>query len=220
MHFGSFLFQQNLLFSERIIKLEPKKHILLITSFEPFGGETENASMLAVDALPESIGPWRLRKKVLPVEFGTAGAQAIALAEEIGAEVVICVGQAAGREAVTPELVALNLQYARIPDNAGRSPLDLPVVPGAREAYFSTLPVRAMAEAIRDAGTPAALSATAGLYVCNDLYYQVLHHFRDTDVRAAFIHVPALHGTPSMEPSTAARALELAIARIPAEAER
>ena len=200
--------------------MEPKTHTLLITAFEPFGGEAENASMLAVEALPDAVGPWRLYKAVLPVEFGTAGVQAIALAEELGAEVVICVGQAAGREAVTPELVALNLQYARIPDNAGLTPMDVPVVPGGREAYFSTLPVRKMVEAIHGAGIPGALSTTAGLYVCNDLYYQVLHHFHDTGVRGAFIHVPALHGTPSMEPATAARALELAIARIPAEPER
>lgn len=199
--------------------MEQDSRTLLITCFEPFGGETENASMLAVDALPDTVGPWRLQKALLPVEFGTAGDRAIALAEEIGAEVVICVGQAAGRVAVTPELVALNLQHARIPDNAGRSPRDVPVVPGAREAYFSTLPVRAMAEAICAESIPAALSCSAGLYVCNDLYYRVLHHFHGTGVRAAFIHVPSCHGTPSMEPSAAAHALALAIGRIPVEAE-
>ena len=199
--------------------MEQNYRTLLITCFEPFGGETENASMLAVDALPDTVGSWRLHKALLPVEFGTAGDRAIALAEELGAEVVICVGQAASRGGVTPELVALNLQHAPIPDNAGRSPQDVPVVPGAREAYFSTLPVRAMAEAIRAEGIPAALSYSAGLYVCNDLYYRLLHHFRGTGVRAAFIHVPAFRGTPSMEPSVSARALALAIERIPVEAE-
>ena len=199
--------------------MEQDYRTLMITCFEPFGGETENASMLSVDALPDTVGPWHLHKALLPVEFGKAGDRAIALAEEIGAEVVICVGQAAGRVAVTPELVALNLQHAPIPDNAGRSPLDVPVVPGAREAYFSTLPVRAMTEAIRAEGIPAALSYSAGLYVCNDLYYRLLHHFRGTGVRAAFIHVPAFRGTPSMEPSAAARALALAIGVIPAETE-
>ena len=194
-----------------------EKHTLLITAFEPFGGGTENASMLAVDALPGTIGVWSLQKAVLPVEFGTAGDRAIALAEECEAEVVICVGEAASRWGVTPELAALNLQHAPIPDNAGRSPLDVPVVPGAREAYFSTLPVRAMAEAVRAAGIPAELSYSAGLYVCNDLYYRLLHHFHDTVVRTAFIHVPAASGTPSMDTATAARALELAIARIPAD---
>ena len=197
--------------------MEQDHRTLLITCFEPFGGDPENASTLAVDALPDTVGPWRLHKALLPVEFGTAGDQAIALAEELGAEVVICVGQAAGRGAVTPELTALNLQYARIPDNAGRSPLDVPVVPGAREAYFSTLPVRAMTEAIHTEGIPAALSCSAGLYVCNDLYYRVLHHFHGAGVRAAFIHVPSCHGTPSMAPSVSARALVLAIGRIPVE---
>ena len=198
--------------------MEQNQRTLLITAFEPFGGEAENASMRAVDTLPDTVGPWRLHKAVLPVEFGTAGRRAIALAGALGAEVVICVGQAAGREAVTPELVAVNLQYARIPDNAGRTPYDVPVVPGGPDAILSTLPVRAMAEAAGAAGIPAALSCSAGLYVCNDLYYRVLHHFRGTGVRAAFIHVPALQGTPSMDPSLAGRALELAIARLGAEA--
>lgn len=197
--------------------MEQNHPVLLITSFEPFGGEAENASMLAVDALPASIGPWRLQKAVLPVEFGTAADRAIALQEVCGAKVVVCVGQAAGRAAVTPELVALNLQYASIPDNAGRSPRDVPAVPGAREAYFSTLPVRAMADAIRSNGIPAALSLSAGAYVCNDLYYRLLHHYANTGVRVAFIHVPAASGTPSMEPAVAARALALAITQIPGE---
>ena len=194
---------------------EPAPRTLLITAFEPFGGEAVNASMLAVEALPDRIGPWRLHKAVLPVEFGRAGERAAALAEELGAEAVVCVGQAAGRESVTPELAALNLQYARIPDNAGRTPLDQPVVPGAREAYFSTLPVRAMAEAIRAAGLPGALSCSAGLYVCNDLYYRLLHHFHGTGVRVAFLHVPAVSGRPCLDTPAAARALELAIGQIP-----
>lgn len=191
--------------------------VLLITSFEPFGGETENASTLAVNVLPDTIGPWRLHKAVLPVEFGIAGERVVALIEEIGAKVILCVGQARGRGTVTPELAALNLKQARIPDNAGRSPQYEPVVPGAREAYFSTLPVAAMADAISAAGIPAALSSSAGLYVCNDLYYRVLHHFHNTGVRAAFIHVPAASGTVSMDSATAARALTLAIEQIPVE---
>lgn len=199
--------------------MEQKQRTLLITCFEPFGGETENASMLAVEALTDTVGPWTLRKAVLPVEFGKAGRQAVSLAEACGAEVVICVGQAAGRGGVTPELIAVNLQHAPIPDNAGRSPNDIPVIPGAREAYFSTLPVRVMTEAISAAGIPAAVSCSAGLYVCNDLYYRVLHRFHGTGVRAAFIHVPAFRGTPSMETALASRALALAIEAIPAEAE-
>ena len=197
--------------------VEQQAHELLITCFEPFGGETENASMLAVQLLPDTVGPWRLHKAVLPVEFGNAGDKAIALAEEIGAEVVVCVGQAGGRSAVTPELGALNLQQAPIPDNAGRSPQYKPVVSGAPDAYFSTLPVIRMADAMRENGIPGVLSLSAGLYVCNDLYYRVLHHFHNTGVRAAFIHVPSASGTISMDSATAARALTLAIEQIPAE---
>lgn len=198
--------------------MEQKNPVLLITCFEPFGGDTENASMLAVNALPDTVGPWQLSKLVLPVEFGTAGDRAVALAEEIGAKAVICVGQAGGRGAVTPELVALNLQQAPIPDNAGRSPQYEPVVSGAPDAYFSTLPVIKMADAMRENGVPGVLSLSAGLYVCNDLYYRVLHHFHNTGVRAAFIHVPAASGTISMDTATAARALTLAIEQIPAKA--
>ena len=191
------------------------EHTLLITAFEPFGGEKENASLLAVEALPEQIGEWRLVKATLPVVFGAAGERAASLAEACGAEAVVCVGQAAGREAVTPELVAINLRYARIPDNAGQAPLDQPVRPGGREAYFSTLPVRAMAEAIQGAGLPGALSCTAGTYVCNDLYYSLLDRFHGTRIRTAFIHVPSARGERALPTEQAARALEAAIRAIP-----
>ena len=184
---------------------------LLLTAFGPFGGEAVNASLLALSALPDALPGWTVKKAVLPVVFGEAGERAIALAEAWNPDVILCLGQAAGRKQVTPELIAVNLQYARIPDNAGNTPLDLPVIPGDREAYFTALPVREMARAMEEAGFPAAVSATAGLYVCNDLFYRLLSRFRGTDTRAGFLHVPAVS---DLDPSVSAKAIETAIRAI------
>ena len=181
---------------------------LLITAFEPFGGEAVNASLLALSALPDRLEGWEIRKAVLPVVFGEAGEKATALTEEWKPDVVLCLGQAGGRKQVTPELLAINLQYARIPDNAGNSPMDLPVIPEGPAAYFTALPVREMARAMTEAGFPAAVSYSAGAYVCNDLFYRLLHRFRDTEIRVDFIHVPAV---TDLDPAQAAGAILAAI---------
>lgn len=164
---------------------------LLITCFEPFGGSERNASQMAVAALPDTIFGYKLHKLCLPVVFGSAGEQVAAAIGEIRPDAVICVGEAGGRAAITPEMVAINLRYARIPDNAGNAPQDEPVRADGENALFSTLPVRAMAAAIEAAGIPAAVSYSAGTYVCNDTMYLVLEHLRDTGIPAGFIHVPA-----------------------------
>lgn len=194
--------------------MEYKK--LLITGFDPFDGESINPSWEAVKGLPEIIGSWKLTKLQVPTVFGKAGETVLAAAKELRPDVVLCVGQAGGRAAVTPELVAINLRYGRIADNAGVSPMDEPVVPDGPAAYFSTLPVRAMAQAITDAGLPGQVSYTAGAFVCNDLLYTVLHHFAGTAVRAAFVHVPflpqqAAEGVPSMTLEEIEKALQIAI---------
>ena len=185
---------------------------LLLTFFEPFGGDTVNASARAAELLPTRIRAWSVVKQELPVVFGLAGERCCALIDALRPEAVLMLGQAGGRNAVTPELAARNHRWARIPDNAGRSPLGEPVIPGGEDALFATLPVEAMTEAIRAAGIPAALSTDAGRYVCNDLYYSVLSHLRGSGVRGAFVHVPGLQG---MEPERTARALEAAVAAIP-----
>lgn len=163
---------------------------LLITGFEPFGGEDINPSWQAVCALPNSIGGFEITKLVLPVVFGSAAQKAIAAAEEISPHAVLCIGQAGGRDAVTPELVGINLRYASTPDNSGKQPFDEPIVPGGAEARFSTLPVRKIADAINAVGVPAKVSYTAGAYVCNDVLYSLLTHFDGTDTAVGFIHVP------------------------------
>lgn len=189
---------------------------LLITGFDPFGGETVNPAWEAVKRLPDTIGGWTLHKLEIPTVFADASRAVIAEAQRIKPDAVICVGQAGGRAAVTPEMVGINLRYGRIADNAGCAPQDEPVVPGAPAAYFATLPVRAMAEAVSAAGIPAAVSYSAGAFVCNDVLFSVLHHFRGTDVRSGFIHVPFLPeqakpGVPSMPLDDIVRALEICI---------
>lgn len=194
---------------------------LLVTGFEPFGGETVNPAWEAVQRLPERIGAWELTKLQVPTVFGSAAECVLSRAQTLLPDAVVCVGQAGRRRAVTPELVAINLQYASIADNRGQQPQDVPCVLGAPNAYFSTLPVRRMAEAIRAAGLPGELSYSAGSFVCNDLLFRLLHRYDGTQTRVCFIHVPYLpeqakNGVPSMQLDDIIRALEAAIAVIPA----
>ena len=186
---------------------------LLITGFDPFGGESINPSWEAVNGLPDTVGEWQLTKLQVPTVFGKAGETVLAAAKELQPDAILCVGQAGGRAAVTPELVAINLRYGRIADNAGVSPMDEPVVPNGPAAYFSTLPVRAMAQAVADAGLPGQVSYSAGAFVCNDTLYSLLHHYADTHVKVGFIHVPYLpeQGSPSLPLEKTAAALRAAI---------
>ena len=186
------------------------KGSILLTCFEPFGGREVNMSAEAADALPEEIPGRELHKLRLPVAFGEAAEITAAEAKKLGARAVLSVGEAGGRKALTPELVALNLRYARIPDNLGQTPMDEPVVPGGENALFSTLPARSMAAAIAAAGLPGEASYSAGAYVCNDLFYGLLHAFRGTEVRCGFIHVPA----EGFSPAALARGLLAALEMI------
>ena len=163
---------------------------LLITGFEPFGGEKINPAWQAVCSLPENIGDYEIVKLELPVVFGSAAQKAIATAEAISPHAVLCIGQAGGRDAVTPELVGINLRYASIPDNSGNKPEDEPIFEGGAAARFSTLPVRKIADAINATGVPAKVSYSAGAYVCNDVLYSLLTHFEGSGTAVGFIHVP------------------------------
>lgn len=174
---------------------------LLITGFDPFGGESINPAWEAVRLLPDVIRDFELVKLEIPTVFGAAAQVVIDKAEEIHPDAIISVGQAGGRAAVTPEMVGINLRYASIPDNMGVLPCDIPIAEGGPAAYFSTLPVRAMAKAICDAGLPGAVSYSAGSFVCNDVLYSLLHHFDGTAVRAGFIHVPFLPEQTADKPS-------------------
>ncbi|WP_294496793.1 pyroglutamyl-peptidase I [uncultured Gemmiger sp.] len=192
---------------------------LLITGFEPFGGQSVNPAWEAVAALPDHIGPFALTRLQVPVEFDRAARLALNAAEALRPDVILCVGQAGGRDAVTPEAAALNLRETEQPDNAGQTPQDQPCVPGGENALFSSLPVRRMVQAIRDAGLPGKLSCSAGTYVCNDLLYTLLHACRGSRTRVGFIHVPFLPeqakpGVPSLPLADTVRALTAAIRAI------
>ena len=167
------------------------KH-LLITGFDPFGGETVNPAWEAVSRLPDAVGDYRLTKLQIPTVFGLAAERVLAEAAADAPDVILCVGQAGGRDAVTPERIAINCMDARITDNAGNQPREMAVVPGGADGIFSTVPVRAMADAIAAEGIPGQVSNTAGTFVCNDTLYRLLHHYANTPVRAGFIHVPHL----------------------------
>ena len=190
---------------------------LLITGFEPFGGETVNPSWETVSRLPSEIGDYSLAKLRIPVVFGEAAEKVLAAADEMRPDVILCVGQAGGRNAVTPELVAINLRYAKIPDNKGYQPKDEPIVPSGDAAYFSTLPVRKIAEAVNAAGVPSQVSYSAGAYVCNDVLYTLLSRFQNSQTRVGFIHIPysnEQNKTPSMDMGDMIKGLTVAIENI------
>ncbi len=190
---------------------------ILITGFEPFNNETINPSWEAVSRLPELIGDNSLAKLCLPVVFGEAAETVIAAAEKLQPDVILCIGQAGGRSAVTPELVAINLRNSTIADNSGYMPKDEPIVSGGDCAYFSTLPVRKIAEAVDSSGIRAQVSYSAGAYVCNDLLYSLLNRYNNTQTRVGFIHIPyctAQQKEPSMDLETIIKALEIAIENI------
>lgn len=189
---------------------------LLISGFDPFGGEKINPSYEAVKLLPDVIGEYELTKIELPTVFGRAAEIMIEKIEEIHPDAVICVGQAGGRRGITPEVIGINLRDASIADNAGNIPKNEKIRTSAPDGIFSTLPVREMVEAIKAEGLPASLSYSAGAFVCNDLLYSLLYEFKDTEIKIGFIHVPFLpeqarEGVPSMQLSEIVRGLRAAV---------
>ena len=189
---------------------------LLITGFDPFDGASVNPSWEAVKLLPDVIGDFELCKLQIPTVFGLAPKTVLEKAAEIQPDVIIAVGQAGTRAAVTPERIGINVRDARITDNAGISPKDESIVPGGPDGLFSALPVKAMIAAIQNAGLPGAISNTAGTFVCNDVLYSLLHHYAGTKVRCGFIHVPWLpeQGQPSLPLEDTAKALAAAISAL------
>lgn len=196
---------------------------VLVTGFDPFGGDVTNPALEAVRALPSRIAGAGVLTLEVPTVFGRAIDVVTAAIDELQPDAVVCVGQAGGRFDVTPERVAINVDDARIPDNEGQQPVDRPVVEGGPAAYFSTLPVKAMVQAVRAAGLPASLSNSAGTFVCNHLMYGVLHHLatRSPATRGGFVHVPFTWSqvvdrpaTPAMALADITRALEAAVAAV------
>ena len=189
---------------------------LLITGFDPFGGESVNPAWEAVSRLPDTLGNYRLTKLQIPTVFALAARTVLDAAERDAPDVILCVGMAAGRDAVTPERIAINIASAKKPDNAGNMPQESPILPGGPDGMFSTVPVSAMSDAITAAGLPGRVSNTAGTFVCNDTLYRLLHHYAGTAVRVGFVHVPQLpeqagDGAPSMALGDMITALTTAI---------
>ncbi|QCR36745.1 pyroglutamyl-peptidase I [Nissabacter sp. SGAir0207] len=196
---------------------------VLVTGFEPFGGERLNPSWEVVRRLHDmELGRAHIVARQLPCVFHHALEALHAAIEETQPRLVLAVGQAGGRAEISLERVAINVDDARIPDNQGQQPVDEPVVPGGPAAYFSLLPIKAIVTGLREAGIPAAVSQSAGTYVCNHVMYGLLHHLHsrgNSRIKGGFIHIPylpeqAAHhpGAPSMAASTVLTALELTIA--------
>ena len=186
---------------------------LLITGFDPFGGASINPAWEAVKLLPDQVGDFEITKLEIPTVFGLAAETVIAKAKEVQPDVILCIGQAGGRAAVTPERIAVNIRDARITDNAGNQPIGEFIAPDGPAAYFATVPVKEMAAAICAADLPGTVSNSAGAFVCNDTLYSLLHRYADTNVKIGFIHVPYLpeQGTPSLPLEKTAAALQAAI---------
>lgn len=193
--------------------------VILLTGFAPFGGDTANPSWDAVRQLDgEMLDGHRIAARRLPVEFGASLDALQAALRETTPALVLCVGLAGGRAQLCLERVAINVDDARIPDNAGASPVDEPVVADGPAAYFATLPIKAMLAALRDGGIPAEVSQTAGTFVCNHVFYGLLHALRGTPVRGGFLHIPwapeqaaRMPGAPSVSIDTVVAALRIAL---------
>ena len=165
---------------------------LLLTAFTPFDGEKINPALEAVKLVKDKIGNLEIVKLEVPTVFRKSIEVVRIAIEREKPDFVLSIGQAGGRAEITPERVAFNLDDARIPDNEGNQPIDEPIFPDGENAYFSTLPVKAMVEAIRKEGLPSSLSNSAGTYVCNHLMYAVLYLLDKNypKTKGGFIHVP------------------------------
>lgn len=195
-----------------------KPATVLVTGFDPFGGSDVNPSWDAVHALHgRVISGHQVIGGEIPTVFGRSLEHLQALMEEHQPRLVVCTGQAGGRGHVSLERVAINVNDARIPDNAGAKPIDVPILADGPAAYFTTLPIKAMLQALLDAGVRAEVSQTAGTFVCNQTFYGLMHLLaqpRWQGTRGGLIHVPWLpeQGTPHMRLEELVRGLEIAIA--------
>lgn len=196
---------------------------ILLTAFEPFGGEKINPAQEAVKLVKDNILGAQIVKIDVPVTFGEAGEVVYQAMKKENPDVVFCIGQAGGRFGLTPERVAINLQDGRIPDNAGYQPVDVVCFEDGAPAYFTNLPVKKMVAKIKEAGIPASVSYTAGTYVCNFLMYNVLYRIDKEfkNVKGGFMHVPYVHeqvltkpNTPSLSVDDIVKGIEKAIEAI------
>ncbi|SDD02217.1 pyroglutamyl-peptidase [Cupriavidus sp. YR651] len=194
---------------------------VLVTGIEPFDGELLNPSWEAARAVHgQMVSGVRVVARQLPCVISEVRQALIEAITEADPILVLCLGQAGGRCDVSVERVAINVVDARIPDNAGKQPVDEPVIEGGPAAYFSTLPIKALVKRLREAGIPASVSQTAGTYNCNAIFYSLLHFIATErpSLRGGFIHVPYLPqmaarhpGAPSLDVNTLIEAIEVMI---------
>lgn len=167
---------------------------ILITGFDPFGGEKINPAYEAVKILPDNINGAKIIKKQIPTVFRKSIEELDKSIIEEQPDIVICIGQAGGRTAITIERVAINIDDARIKDNEDNQPVDETIYKDGENAYFSNLPIKAIVEKIKDDGIPASVSNTAGTFVCNHIMYGLLYliNKKHPNIKGGFIHVPYL----------------------------
>jgi pyroglutamyl-peptidase len=188
----------------------------LVTGFEPFGGDKVNPAFEALRQLPPRLGKLAITTRALPTAFG----RAIAVLEDAvlttAPDIVLAVGLAGGRAALSLERVAINIDDARIPDNDGQQPIDRPIAAGGPPAYFTTLPIKAAVKALREAGLPAAVSNSAGTFVCNHVFYGLMHlaACRGLALRGGFLHVPWLPSQAAQQGNAAGGVPSMALADI------
>ena len=166
---------------------------ILITGFEPFGGDAINPSARIAQALHGAeIDGARVHAEVLPCVFGASIAALHAALDRVQPAITLCLGQAAGREGLTIERVAINVDDASMPDNAGATPIDRPIIDRGPAAHFSSLPIKAIVAGLRSSGLTASISQTAGTFVCNHVFYALMHRLHGGGARGGFMHVPLL----------------------------
>lgn len=196
---------------------------VLVTGFDPFGGEKINPAWEAVNALPNEVDGVEVIKVQIPTVFKKSAQKLFEAIESVKPDAVICVGQAGGRFDFNVERIAINVDDARIPDNEGKQPIDVKIFEDGENAYFATLPIKAMVEEAKKAGVPASVSNTAGTFVCNHIMYSLLYYINKNklNIRGGFIHVPYISqqvigkkNTPYMELTTATKGLEASIRAI------
>lgn len=193
---------------------------ILLAAFDPFGGEKINPALEAVKQVAEVIEGYSVRKLEIPTVFHKSIEVLREQINEEHPEIILVIGQAGGRSEISIERVGINIDDARIPDNQGNQPIDEKINPTGPAAYFSNLPIKAMAEEIRREGIPAGVSNTAGTFVCNHILYGLMHHIHEnnTGSRGGFIHVPFIpsqvtdkKGQPSMALGDMVKAIESAL---------
>ena len=182
---------------------------ILVTGFDPFGGEKVNPALEAVKSLPSEIHGAEIHWVEIPTVFYRSADVLETAIVRFQPDAVLCIGQAGGRASLTPERVAINQDDARIPDNQGNQPIDTPIRLDGQAAYFSTLPIKAMVQAIKEEELPATVSNTAGTFVCNHLMYQALYlaDKKFPHMRAGFMHIPYMTEQVINKPNTASMSL-------------